>query len=438
MSTSRVHDKTREEQLIKLAKQGKCKTIDLFEADFGHWPPNDLTISNPPTGEVDFKPSTLTMLTTPRHWPSIISLSSIAMWYMATQSFVKAVAISVISNSASTMGFVDPFKKERTIHINEGLGLYGYFNKRSEYLANVVSHEHFHLMQRDDQNVSLTCAFQDRSKLINKLEEQTSRLKYLADECEFQARMHTVLANVYQQHQRLPLNAVELIAALKSHGVEVPDSVEDELYSTTKTAYAYRDALERFYHDEEFIDHNGDKSAVSDLNKVLEALKDEHVAETWFTAIPRIYGDLLEIYGDAYGSERVGLGHNIQLREIFYREMKQLLGEPEDPKRHLSRAYKALAAMPDHQREELYDLVARDELYQTSYNTEAILVPRKFRAAVIGLFNEHAVMPYGTGIKPYEQKSLWETITDEVEEESSRKTMSAQISTLHELMMHDL
>lgn len=413
MNTDRIYDNTREQKLIELAKQGKCKSIELFEADFGHWPPNDLTISNPPTGEVAFRPSIVTLLTNPKHWPGLLSPSDIAVMFAITGSLIKAVALSVASKTLGIMGFVDPLKKERAIHINEALGMYGYFNEKSEFLANVISHEHFHVMQRDDQNVSLTCAFEDRTKIADKIKSPGRYVRYLAKEAEMQARIHTILANVYQQHQRLPLTPIELIAALKSHDINVPDEIENLLYLQPKTASEYEMAQRKFPRNYEFVEYNSDERAVEAINKVLGKLKEEHVEEFWLKGLPRLYGDLLEIYGDAYGSERMGLCHNIQLREIFYREIKHLGDSPEEPKKHLGRAYRAVAAMPEMQREELKELVKNDVLYQTPYDTEAILVPREYKPVVLSLFNHHSDIPSGSGIKPYAQKSLWEMLSED-------------------------
>ena len=114
----------------------------------------------------------------------------------------------------------------------------------------------------------------------------------------------------------------------------------------------------------------------------------------------------------------MGFGHNIQLREIFYREMKNLCApnDPEDPQKHLTRAYKAVAAMPKRQRDELERLVANNVLYQTPYDTEAILIPSRYTPEVLRLFTYHSDQPHGIGIKPYEEPGLWNRIKDEMDE----------------------
>ena len=146
--------------------------------------------------------------------------------------------------------------------------------------------------------------------------------EYYGRNVEIQARMHEILAYGYAQWERLPINKVELWAALANLGLEAPASVLEELNSTEEG----RQALE------DFKVLSGIKSTVSNIVKTFNRIHD-YVGETevqeaiWQAKYPLLYGELIEFYGDKLGRERLDMGTNPRSVIEAMHELKKHDGE---------------------------------------------------------------------------------------------------------------
>lgn len=381
--TDQALNKEREKRLIALSQTGHTTSRDILKADFGGPDINGLNIVNSPDGDLQFKPSMLTMLTKPRHWLGLIDLTSFAIWLINTRSFLIAAAASVATRLVSIMGFVDPAEKDRKIHINEILKAYSHLNDESEFLANVVSHEHIHILQIDDQRASLTSTVDDDRTLKEHLDSSSRMTRYFALEAEIQARLHTIVANGYQQHGVMPQNRLELFSFLQSQDVEVPEEAVALLTRSTSDVQSFL----KFSRDEDFIDNNADSSAVKEINQLSKAFDADFLVKFWTHHIPKLYGDLIELYGDAEGSARMGFGHNIQLREMFYKQVQNIAETPGQSPVYFARMAQLLQMMPANQSRELSALVAAGKPYRYGEDAEDVVaVPEQIRIPILNLF----------------------------------------------------
>ncbi|MBI2233561.1 MAG: hypothetical protein HYU57_00865 [Micavibrio aeruginosavorus] len=126
--------------------------------------------------------------------------------------------------------------------------------------------------------------------------------RYLSQDCEVQARMHEIMSAGYAAWNKMPETPTAFYAAMANCGAKLPDSVLRQL-ETPEGRRALRDfavppALRRK------IAHT-----VRDINRVYDyAALPQAQEKLWRLAMPALYGDMLELYGDTRGWARMGLG----------------------------------------------------------------------------------------------------------------------------------
>jgi hypothetical protein len=190
-----------------------------------------------------------------------------------------------------------------------------HFNKASGGLADAIAHESFHVLQANDDRVSLSSSLSDNRAGVSLLfNERSGFVKYLSNECELQARLFTIVSNAYIQHGRMPLNKYELWACLASQGMTPPDEILAMARKNPECAKAFS----LFPKSEEYVKNYSDRMSAGQLDEVQEGIEDSaNKVKLWTHAYPFLYGDMLEIMGDRLGQKRMGGSHNVQLREIF-------------------------------------------------------------------------------------------------------------------------
>ena len=165
------------------------------------------------------------------------------------------------------------------------------------------------------------------------------------------------------------------IGVLSAQGLEVPNEI---LFR-----YVNKNTEQKWQRDDELYNRYADKSAISDLNKAISALKPEKKAQFFSEILPFIYGDLLELYGDRQGQKRMGHTHNIQLREIFYRsglELREAISKltrkdnSEVTNIHMEKALEAIDKMDTQDAVDLACNIARGNLYHEYGKAELISV----------------------------------------------------------------
>ncbi len=126
-------------------------------------------------------------------------------------------------------------------------------------------------------------------------------ITYLKSGLEIQARIHEALIDGYPRWGGLPQTKEEFLVAMEDSGLNMPDSVREKL-----DQHPDIDAARARFDTFKFLN----PSAASDLNQVQRALTAEGREMFWEESLPALYGDLIEMYGDGPGRERLGLGIN--------------------------------------------------------------------------------------------------------------------------------
>tara|TARA_B100000508_G_C11452850_1_gene275086 strand:+ start:528 stop:1865 length:1338 start_codon:yes stop_codon:yes gene_type:complete len=394
----RYHD------MIAMYAKGHANSLDLLRTDFGHWPPNGLDIVRAPDIDVQFKSVFSTAYGLKSVAPGILETA----WFLnlLTKNSVTAFAylgVMTALKSLSLGGFVDPSKPE-TIHLNDGYRLFGGWQSGRRFLSHIIAHEFKHVVQARDSSDSLSSSFDDRTGIEHMMEGKPKKhLRYLANECEMQARLHTVVVGGYHQFEKMPLTRGELFAFLASQKVNVPERIMSEIKNSPYGAKRLID----FAPNEYLYKRYADKSAVKDINSVIDALDPAYADQFWDDAIPFIYGDLLELYGDREGHKRMGHCHNIQLREVFYKSAAEMYGlemslthntdldiaaveeAQQDVRCMIERLSETLKMMPKDDALELAGMLLRDETYDAHGASVSISFNRDKvgQAAVRAIYN---------------------------------------------------
>ena len=126
---------------------------------------------------------------------------------------------------------------------------------------------------------------------------------YLGRDEEMQARLHEILASGHAVWRRMPSTKVELWAALSQCGLNTPKNIKDTLKNTEEG----QQALQNFSSNSVLRDTIA--STVRAFNLVYGyAGNEKGRAHLWNHAYPYLYGNLLELYGDDLGRERMDMG----------------------------------------------------------------------------------------------------------------------------------
>ncbi|HPF78078.1 MAG TPA: hypothetical protein PLF01_02190 [Alphaproteobacteria bacterium] len=304
--------------IIAMYARGHANSLDILKADFVHWPPNGIDVVHAPDIDVNFR----SIFSTSEGWKRLIpSFNSLMITTSLFKSHPIAAtlfwAISTTARVAELGGFIDPARSNTTIFLNDFYRLFTFTQGGRRFLSQIITHEFKHIVQARDKQESLSSSLDNnRLGIASYLEDKPDEhVKYLSEECELQARLHTMMVGLYHQFEKLPSNRDEFYAALASQGINVPET----FLSIAERTSQGREALSFYQRDDALFARYADTSAVKDLNKVFDALTPERKIKFWSRVMPFIYGDMLELYGDRLGHKRMGHSHNIQLREVFYR-----------------------------------------------------------------------------------------------------------------------
>lgn len=127
-----------------------------------------------------------------------------------------------------------------------------------------------------------------------------NRLDYLARGAELQARLHEILIVGYPHWTRMPQNRNEFLFAMRSLGfIKLPPGLLHNMNADPRKA-----ELARAFPILALAPIN------RDLENLLRHLNTKGQAHFWGEIMPRLYADLIEMYGDKPGRERMGLGVN--------------------------------------------------------------------------------------------------------------------------------
>jgi hypothetical protein len=132
-----------------------------------------------------------------------------------------------------------------------------------------------------------------------------SKLSYLADDLEIQARLHTVIASGYPRWERVPRTRHEFYAALADSGIYVPRTIRAAVAKAAKTEPGIRDFQKRSAFSR--LAAALTVRAVAELNTAFS-----HYARMgrrdylWQDVLPYLYGHYLELCTDPNGRKKMG------------------------------------------------------------------------------------------------------------------------------------
>ena len=307
--------------VIAYIKRGHTTLHELIDADFVQHP-KELDIVRGPDVPVKIK----SIFSTGFGWKKILPEFSNVFIIMALPLYMKILyggylASETYKKLKTLGGFTQPHKSPNVIFINDYLRLFTRSQKGRRIMHHTAMHERKHVVQARDAKISLSSALtgtripMDSYVYFPEDDDKAKLLKYLVHEAEVQARLTTVILGAYHQFERVPLNKLELIACLQSQGLIIPEGVLKKFERKT----GWEQARSKFVLDQDWYDRYADQMAIRQLNSVVVHLKSEVSYEFFNVVLPFIYGDIIELWEDRLGQKRMGLSHNIQLREMFYR-----------------------------------------------------------------------------------------------------------------------
>jgi hypothetical protein len=129
-------------------------------------------------------------------------------------------------------------------------------------------------------------------------------IDYLKSGIEIQARMQEALIEGYPKWDRMPQNNTDFYFAMKSLGFKLTPELRKVM-----DAHPDKDELEKAFPKSKSR-FSSNSQFVNDIEQVQANLTKEGQASFWNYAMPRLYADLIEMYGDKHGRERMGMGPN--------------------------------------------------------------------------------------------------------------------------------
>lgn len=269
--------------LCNMYFHGSGDSFDILKADFaGSWPPYGLDISPPASAPVTFQ----------------------------TENRIFSDTSAHVSN----------MERDAIIHINRPAHIGALFHIATRHLANTISHENIHLLQKSllQQGISDPQGRFRRHKVHQIIKKPLNKnAAYYCDEDELQVRLHMLVSNYYREYRKIPLSKYELLAFLYFQGVKIPQGIIDDTKETPEGAKA----IQKFFRAP--IPYFR-KSGATDINIAIHSINPDKRSEFCAEKLPALYGALLEIYGDHQGSIRMGYECNIISTDLFFRHVWRL------------------------------------------------------------------------------------------------------------------
>jgi hypothetical protein len=342
---------SRDERMHQVLLRGHATVAEILRADFGEYPPKGVDLAIEPKQEVTFYSMWLHSRDSlpERIWDLWDTKATARVHNGKYEIYVKSTR-----KCAATMG-------HEATHILQ--------------YANRELNDEYDLERQSDKIMD---DFRNAGKDIGVQKEPS----YYEQGVEIQARMHACLAAGYPQWGRLPGNKKELWAALIACGVEAPDEIIRELQESksgcaslnafspvrdvsfvslmtrsyifgatigimgdqilvhglpiTPVAflvlaaigigiggggYAARAGLSLAFPRLRSVTPPDSADGINKAQKVLDS--DEKKVLFWKDALPKLYGDLLEMYGDVQGRARLGLGENERPLGNWFYELRK-------------------------------------------------------------------------------------------------------------------
>jgi hypothetical protein len=215
--------------------------------------------------------------------------SKALMWIALGAIFLASMLkpIRMIPQGMTSLGFFAPLRKdEYEIVIKTGS-----IAKNRLDEASMISHEHIHLLQHKEVYItaySRVVTWPDDQLFTESAQANANltRLKYILERHEVEARLHELVVSFYRTHKNLPLNVPHFLALLAA------SNQLGWLVSGLLT-------LANIQIDPPFIEFvERDMMQAKDLEMVMLSMPDELVVRFITEVLPVMYGNLLKYYGD--------------------------------------------------------------------------------------------------------------------------------------------
>lgn len=296
----------REKMANQLLMRGHASVDELLHASFGEWPPKGLDI-------VHENPQRVNLTSSLTNFYDVANVKQ-PPWHKKLYSMV------MVGGYAWTGG-------DRKIFINKSLLMPGSkLGTLGHEMAHILQGDHFwrarERMGKDALSVifpkqnaisnlvineATTDAFQPSfmRRVMNAISNATGLgIDYLKSGLEIQARLQEALIEGYPKWERMPQNNTDFFFAMRSVGFKLtPDltKVMDMHPDREELEKAFPKSKSSFSMKSQFA---------SDIEQVQANLTPEGQKHFWNHAMPRLYADLIEMYGDKHGRERMGMGVN--------------------------------------------------------------------------------------------------------------------------------
>lgn len=323
----------RERMANKLLMQGHASIDELLQASFGEWPPKGLEITSTNHQRVNL----MSLWKMANHLDAT-EKNDTGLLHQANLLRHKLTDTFNIAGRATVTG-------ERVIGINRLTAFY--INSLNTLLTGriwstltgkeggmhtTLAHESAHILQGDhywraqgvfgyvnSQKIWSSHKNAASNEIVNRIFEEheakrsiLTRLfdmvsgslgtSYYKQGLEIQARLHEIVTDGYQRWGIVPQHRIEFFAAMENSGFKLPESIRKEMNEAPGI-----DAIRQTFSGKPV---SNETRAVYDITFAEKLLTPEGRVAFWDKAMPELYADLIEMYGDGPGRERFGLGKN--------------------------------------------------------------------------------------------------------------------------------
>jgi hypothetical protein len=296
----------REEIANQLLMRGHATMMELLTVSFGEWPPKGLDI-NP-----EIKHGQVVKLI-PMGGQAAMALATMPtrkqeLWIKLNKELTQQYGGALYSTMGHEM--VHLLQGDHSTRLHKGfLGKIKEFFVGEEGLVSENIVEEF-TSRKGNAFLSsgLSSAFKriDGKRTMSHQDELMFRMSMLilSRGSEIQARIHQIVMDGYPRWGKVPADRDEFFAAMKNSGFQLPPEIEKQLEALPADSGA------RGFLSCESPTSKTCVQKVAEIHKIINALPEKSRDAFWKEAMPALYSDLIEMYGDKPGRGRFGLGEN--------------------------------------------------------------------------------------------------------------------------------
>jgi hypothetical protein len=282
----------------QLLMRGHATVQEMLTASFGDWPPKGLDINS---DALKKEPVKLNIFVNE-------NLNG-----QATSTTKEEREISINQSSLIKQKIVHSTLGHEAIHIMQGDNAhrkergflqklaYNMFSGEEQPISNIVMSELI-----SQKEVGGLCAEFTKSASRHGREawrDEIRHINYLRSGIEVQARIHQIIIEGYPRWSKVPANSDEFFAAMKNAGLKLPPEIEKHLENLPANSSAHS-----------FLKcEKGQCHKVREINEVTASFPEIGQNVLWNKVMPALYADLITMYGDKQGGQKMGFDTKIQV-----------------------------------------------------------------------------------------------------------------------------